>query len=385
MEGSKMNFYRRISRRAGNIDLRFVTLALLALSIHSPAWGQGGPRADWDKVLEAARKEGKVVAAVPASAELRRDLEKGFGEKYKGIELELVPGLASALASKIVNEYKAGVKSFDLLVAGTGVQLDLVSNGVVEPLEPHMILPEVKDPKNWFGGHIWADNVSTKRFVYSFNAYVTDPGFYNSDSVKPNEIRSYDDFLNPKWKGKIGIHDPRRPGSGQAMWIYMWRVKGEDFLKKMVASDLLSSSDYRQLGDLLSKGRLSFALGATYSVLKSFIDAGLPIKPIPVPKEGIHATSGFGAVTVMKGPPHPNAAKVFVNWLLSKEGQEIFGRAVGNATRRFDVDTKWMTQIGIEAAKDSMTVEEYLKRESFFEDRIPSRKPAIDLANNLLK
>ena len=61
------------------------------------------------------------------------------------------------------------------------------------------------------------------------------------------------------------------------------------------------------------------------------------------------------------------------------------GRAVGNATRRLDVDTKWMTQLGIEAAKDTMSVEEYLKRESFFEDRIPSRQPAIDLANRLLK
>lgn len=385
-ERCSMSAYRRISNLIGNgFGLRLFMLNLLALAIHSPAWGQGAAGGEWEKILEAARKEGKVVAAVPSSAELRRDLEKSFGERYKGIQLELFPGLASAHASRIVNEYRAGVRNFDLLLAGTGVQLDLVHQGVVEPFEPYMVLPEVKDPKNWFGGHIWADNVSGKRFVYSFQAYITDPGFYNSESANFEELRSYDEFLNPKWKGKIGIHDPRRPGSGQAIWIYMRGVKGDEFMKRLAAQDLLVSSDYRQLGDLLSKGRLSFVLGATYSVLKPFIEAGLPIKKIPVPREGIHATSGFGAVTIMKNPPHPNAAKVFVNWLLGKEGQEIFGRALGNATRRFDVDTKWMTEIGIQAAKDFMTVEEYLKRESFFEDRIPSRKPAIDLANKLLK
>lgn len=367
--------------RLSGIVLTCLCALIRAFLFSPPAWGQ----AEWEKVLEEARKEGKVVAGVPSSAELRIEMEKAFGERFKGIQLELVSGLASALASRIVNEYKAGVRSFDLLLAGTGVQLDLVSQGVVEPVEPYMVLPNVKDPKNWFGGHIWADNVSTNRYVYSFQAYVTDPGFYNSELVKPEDVRSYDDLLNSKWRGKVGLHDPRRPGSGQAMWIYMWRVKGESFLKNLVDQGLVVSSDYRQLGDMLAKGRLAFALGATYSVLVSYIQAGLPIKPIPVPREGIHATSGFGAVTVMKAPPHPNATKVFVNWLLGKEGQEIFGRTLGNATRRFDVDTKWMVRIGIQAAKDFMTVEEYIRRESFFEDRRPSRQPAIELANKLLK
>jgi ABC-type Fe3+ transport system substrate-binding protein len=87
----------------------------------------------------------------------------------------------------------------------------------------------------------------------------------------------------------------------------------------------------------------------------------------------------------MKNPPHPNAAKIFANWLLGKEGQEIYGRAMGSATRRLDVDTKWLEGIGIQAAKDHLTVEEYLKRESFLEDRLELRKPPIDLAEKLIK
>jgi hypothetical protein len=70
---------------------------------------------------------------------------------------------------------------------------------------------------------------------------------------------------------------------------------------------------------------------------------------------------------------------------LGKEGQEIFSKATGQATRRLDVDTKWLQTIGIQAAKDFLTVDEYLKRESFFEDKLPLREPAIKLAEKLLK
>jgi ABC-type Fe3+ transport system substrate-binding protein len=148
---------------------------------------------------------------------------------------------------------------------------------------------------------------------------------------------------------------------------------------------MLVSRDLRQLADLLAKGRLALILGVGYAVVRPFMEAGLPVKPLRAPNEGIHASSGFGTLTVMKSPPHPNATKVFVNWLLGKEGQEVYGRAMGSATRRLDVDTKWLESIGIQAAKDFLTVEEYLKRESFLEDRLELRKPPIDLAEKLIK
>jgi iron(III) transport system substrate-binding protein len=361
--------------------------AFFASALAFPRHGlsQATWQAEWEKVLEGAKKEGKIVAAIPTSPELRTDSERSFAEKFKGIQLELIPGPATALANRIVSEHKAGIRNFDVFIAGTAVQLGVVYEGAVEPFEPYMILPEVKEPKNWFGGHLWVDNKATKRFVYPFQAYVTEPGWYNSELFKGEEFRSYDDLLNPKLRGKIGIHEPRRPGTGQAIWIYLGIVKGESFLKKLAEQNLAVSADLRQLAELLAKGKVALVLGPGYRVLAPFVQAGLPLKPIPVPKEGIHATAGVGAITVMKNPPHPNAAKVFVNWLLSREGQEIFGKATGQATRRLDVDTKWLQQLGIQAAKDSLTVEEYLERESFFEDKIPLRQVPVELAEKLLK
>jgi len=362
----------------------FVAVACVSV-LFAPAFAQTGWQADWQKALEASRTEGKVMVGVPPSAVLRVEFEKVFGERFKGIQLELAPGPATTLASKIVSEQKAGIKNFDLFIAGAGVQLEIAAEGVVDPVAPYMILPEVKDPKNWFGGHIWVDNVTTKRYVYPFQAYMTEPGYYNTGLLNPTEIVSYDNLLDAKWKGKIGIHDPRIRGSGGAVWAYLWRTKGEGYLKKLAGQDLLVSRDLRQLADLLAKGRLALVLGVGYAVVRPFMEAGLPVKALRAPNEGIHASSGFGALTVMKNPPHPNATKVFANWLLGKEGQEVYGRAMGSATRRLDVDTKWLEGIGIQAAKDFLTIEEYIQRESFLEDRAAQRQPPIDLAEKLLK
>jgi ABC-type Fe3+ transport system substrate-binding protein len=358
---------------------------VLLLGLSSGALGQSAGPADWQAIQEAARKEGKITVGIPASGDLRRVLEKSFTERFKGIQIELVSGPAPMIANRIVSESKGGIRNFDVFLSGSGSALALAGEGLLEPFESYMVLPEVKDPKNWFGGYIWVDNVTTKRFIYAFQAYVTDPAYYNTELMKGGEIRSYDDLLNPKWKGRLGIHEPRSQGAGQAVWIYMWTVKGENYLKKLAEQDLIIAADYRQLGEMLAKGRLALAMGATYSTLSPFIKAGLPVAPLPVPKEGIHATIGFGAASVIKNHPHPNATRVFLNWFLGKEGQDLYGRAVGNATRRLDVDTKWAREIGVQAAKDHLTVEEYLKRESFFEGNRATREPAEELAKKLLK
>jgi iron(III) transport system substrate-binding protein len=357
----------------------------LSAVIVLPVFAQSDWRAEWQKVLDAAQKEGKVVVGVSPSADVRRALENGFGSKFKGIQLELVTGASSMIASKILNEYRAGVRNVDVFIAGSESPLSVVAHGAAEPFEPYMILPEVRDPKYWFGGHFWVDNKTTQRFIYPFQAYITEPGWANTELYSPESFRSYDELLNPQLNGKIGFHDPRMQGAGRAMWLYLWGVKGEDYLKKLVSQNLLLSDDHRQLGDALAKGKVSIILGPGYRVISFYSQAGLPIKPLPVPKEGIHATRGIGAVTVIKNPPHPNATRVFVNWLLSKEGQEIFGKAIGQATRRHDVDTRWLKDIGIQAAKDVMSVEEYHKRESSFEDRVDARGPGEESARRLLK
>lgn len=340
-------------------------------------------QSEWSKVIGEAKQEGKVVASIPPSAELRKGIEEAFTKRF-GIAVELVPSRGANLITRIVDEFKTGVRYFDLHIGGTeSIVKGLLPEGVLEPVEPWLILPEVRDPKNWWGGYVWIDNA--KRFIYSFAAYQTESLWHNSNLVKPQEFRSFDDLLNPKWQSKIGMSDPRTPGSGASMWSYMREIKGEEYLQKLVGQKLFLTRDLRLLAENTAKGQISIAVGIAYAEFLPFIKAGLPVKPLPTPKEGMYATTGYGSLTIIKNAPHPNATKLFVNWFLGKEGQEIYTASMGEPTRRLDVETKWLKTTGITPAKDAMTIDLFYKRQNQSEEKIYKvRDPGSELARKLL-
>jgi iron(III) transport system substrate-binding protein len=343
------------------------------------------PPNEWEQTLAAAKKEGIVVVGIPASTELRTAMGEKFKSKF-GISIELLSARGPENVMRITTEHSAGMRYYDVLVAGGSAPLPLISAGAADELAPYLVLPEVKDPKYWWGGHIWEDNVSTRKYIYAFLCYTTETVWYNGSQADPGEMRSFDDLLNPKWKGRIGFLDPRNPGSGQNTWSFLWKVKGEEFMNKLVQQDLLINQNLRQLADSLAKGKLAFTVGLSHYTYAPFIKAGLPVKPVPKMKEGLHANNGSGVLTVVKNPPHPNAAKIFINWFLGKEGQELYGKAMVQGTRRLDVSTEWLKEVGSQGCKDVMTVEDYLRSETHLESSVRKiRSPATALANKLLK
>ena len=362
------------------------TIVVLASLTAGIAGAQTDWKKEWERVQQEAKKEGLIVAGIPARAELRKQLEAVFKPKF-GIEMDLNTARGPQNASRIAAEYAAGVKNFDVFIGGSGTFESLVDGGMVEPLDGLMLLPEVREAKHWWGGHIWEDNLSGNRHLYSFIAEAGTGGlWFNTDVAKPSELRSFDDLLQPKWKGKIGFLDPRTPGSGQSVWSYLWDKKGEAYLKRLLQQDLFISRDQRQLGDALAKGKLALALGISFYTLEGFIVANLPVKELPTPKEGLPSSNGSGVIGVVKNAPHPNAAKLFVNWLLSKEGQELYVKYMHQSSRRLDVDTKWLREHGVRAAKDNMSVEQYHRARNHLEDKYTRvRIPAGKFAEEILK
>jgi iron(III) transport system substrate-binding protein len=339
---------------------------------------------EWDRLVDAAKKEGKVTVSLPASAELKKQIEEHFKKRY-GIEVETFTARGSAGVRRMADEFKAGVRHFDLHIGGSSsIVSGMLDEGILDPVEPWLGLPEVKDPKQWWGGHLWVDNAN--RFIYAFQAYLSEVIWYNTDLLNPSEIRSLDDFLNPKWKGKIGYLDPRTPGAGDSTWGFMWQIKGEEYLKKLVAQDLLLGRDQRVLAENLAKGKVAVMIGLSYYSYLPFLKAGLPIKTLPRLKEGNYGTGGSGNLAIIKTPAHPNSTRVFVNWLLGRAGQEIVSRALGQATRRLDVDTRFLKEFGTIAAKDVMSVSEFLQIENQSEEKLDKvREPATKVAHALLK
>jgi len=314
---------------------------------------------------------------------LRRGIEKVFKQRF-GIEAELNVSRAASVVGKIQQESKSGVPGFDVhMGGGESMITGLLSEGILAPLEPAMMLKEVKEANNWWGGHIWLDKA--KRYIYASQAYQVELIWCNTDYVKSEEIRSLNDLLNPKWSGKIGYLDPRTPGAGSSMWSFLWKLQGEDYLKKLAGQKLFLSRDQRVLAESLAKGKIAISVGLSYYSFLPFAKAGLPVKSVSAPRDEIYVSGGSGNVAIIKGAPHPNATKVFVNWFLGQEGQETYSRAMGQATRRLDVDTQWLKEFGVIAAKDNLSLDQYTRLENQSEEKIlKTREASAVLARKLL-
>ena len=246
--------------RTGRILLALC--CILSLPVYVFSQPKASWQADWDKTVELAKKEGKIVISIPASSELRTAIEKHFEQRF-GIDVEPMVGRASTLVRKMIDESKAGVRYMDLHIGGSeSIVSGLLPENVLEPIEPLMILPEVKDPKQWWGGHIWVDNA--KRFAYSSLAYQSESLWHNSQLIRSDEVRSFDDLLSDRLKGKIGFLDPRTPGSGASMWSYLREIKGEEYLRKAGRPEAGAQPGSTSPGGDTCQRKIAVVLGLTY-------------------------------------------------------------------------------------------------------------------------
>ena len=102
--------------------------------------------------------------------------------------------------------------------------------------------------------------------------YQSENIWHNATMMKAEEARSYDDLLQPKFKGKIGILDPRSAGAGTATWAFFLKIKGEEWLRKLAAQDMFLSRDQRQLADSLAKGKVAITIGLTYYTFVTILE-----------------------------------------------------------------------------------------------------------------
>jgi ABC-type Fe3+ transport system substrate-binding protein len=206
-----------------------------------------------------------------------------------------------------------------------------------------LVLPEVLDGSKWKKGKVWFVDPEERFVVRPFSS-VASLLFINADVVKPEEIRSSKDLLNPKWRGKISAEDPMATGSGSNLASRFYVQIGPDFVKKLyIDQKPFISRERRQFTDGLARGTHPICLNCRADDVRPFVKEGVKIVELfeladmpPV----INASPWM--LTVGAKLPNPNAAKVFVNWLLSKEGLEIYSRGYGSATLRTDVDESFL-------------------------------------------
>ncbi|MDP2644483.1 MAG: extracellular solute-binding protein [Desulfobacterales bacterium] len=323
---------------------KYFIVIILAISFAATLMGyiraEAQWEAQWQKTLEAGKKEGKVTVYGSDMGSVLRKHAPVFGKKF-GIELEITSGRGSQLGQRLRREKTAGMHLADVVMAGGNSILSYKKMGITEPMDNKLILPEVTDPKLWYtlDRLPWMDD---DRHLFPFLAYPTRDIAINTDLVKQGEIQSWQDLLKPQYKGKIVWNDPSVAGSGfnGLSTNIMNNVTDENYYRQLVGTQGVTlSRDQRQMAEWLAKGKYAVSVSVPGPPIAAMLNAGAHIAHVTV-KEGTYLSYGGGIVGMAAQAPHPNAAKVFVNWLLNKDGQAFAQKAMKYMSARNDISTE---------------------------------------------
>lgn len=316
--------------------------ALAIVSGMSAVLGMGmtqGIGATWDELVTAAKQENRVVVLGPPDSQLRKNLTEAFTSRF-GITVEYLGGRGSELGSRLRLERAAGHYTADVAIAGIDTMATVFhKEKMLIPLRPELIQPEVIDASKWKKGELWfvdPEGQHVLRLASSVQSAFT----INTSFVKPNELKKARDLLDPKYKEKISFDDPSLPGSGSNTSSRFYIQFGPDFVKQLyIGQKPIISRDRRQMTDWLLRGTYPIAFSVDDDQVEAMRKEGLPIKEI-YSLEDLRGTlsAGNGHVALFSQAPHPSAAKVFANWLASREGLEIYARSLAVAPTRRDID-----------------------------------------------
>jgi iron(III) transport system substrate-binding protein len=298
---------------------------------------------EWAALVEAAKKEGKVVVAGSPDPVMRNDIIPKFAARF-GFPIEFIAGRSSQIVSRVETERASGIYSIDVYLAGPDTSAnELYQNKLIDPLKPLLVLPEVVDGSKWKNGKVWFADPQEQFVVRPFSS-VASLLFINTDQVKPEEMRHIKDLLKPNWRGKISAEDPTTTGSGANMAARLYSQVGEDFVKQLyIHQKVVRTRERRQMTDWLARGTHPICLNCREDDVRPLVKEGFKIVEI-FEMGGIPGTVNGSPwmLSVANRAPHPKAAQVFANWILSKEGLEIYARGYGSAALRTDIDESFL-------------------------------------------
>jgi iron(III) transport system substrate-binding protein len=262
-------------------------------------------------LIEAARQEGEVIWYTGFVVEqLARPVAEAF-EKAYGIKVQYVRANSTEQVLRITNEARAGRIMGDVFDGAIGVdtlkrQRLLAS---FSPLSAAHFPQEVRDSDNTWTG---------------VNVYVLSPAINTELTPKGSEPKRWEDLLDPKWQGKMAwsssMSAAGAPGFIATVLKEYGEVKGMDYLRKLAAQKIASIDGAgRAVADQVVAGEYALGLHIFNNQPAMLARAGAPVAALPIAP----ATATLNTVSVLAGARHPNAARLFVNFLLSSEGQKL--------------------------------------------------------------
>ncbi|HWE72704.1 MAG TPA: extracellular solute-binding protein [Stellaceae bacterium] len=324
----------------GISPLRLVAFLAAALLIAAPSLhAQSSP--EWDQAVAAADREGSIVINMPAGNALRDFLAGEWPKTFPKISLVTNSIDEGTWIARVRLERQSGKFLWDASLSGSVTAYTMKNDGFVLPIPPQLVLADVKDPKTWGGwDRVFWDN--EHRYVMATQNFLKMP-FYNAKLVPPEKVAAEGAkiFLDPILKKKVIWNDPLMPGSGETFALVMRKRLGDEGLKTFIDNQVAFTPNMMDLVEKMVRGQFAMSLGPSMdSFLRRYKDAGLEFDIRPLGQTvalGAYSNSGGSNLIMMKDAPHPNAAKVFVNWLLSKDIATRLALAQNQDSNRVDV------------------------------------------------
>ena len=278
--------------------------------------------------MAAARQEGKLELILSGQVPMRlRKAMPAFETKY-GVKVNFQTGGGSAHGERILAERRFGRYTVDVWLGGQNTPLVyLLPNKALVPFAELLVDPDVKDPSRWFRGkHHYTDDEG--RYIFTWGASPSHTISYNTKLVDPREITSYADLLDPKWKGKIVSWSPAAQSTAaSSVPMFLNPKVGEAWFRRWTTEmDVTFVTDARQGAEWVALGRYAIGMFGLNTQAEELKDQGFPIKDyLPhALAEGEILSASAANIMMMDQAPNPNAAKLFINWVLSREGQSAF-------------------------------------------------------------
>ena len=276
--------------------------------------------ADRQKVLvEGAKKEGKIMWYTTLIVDqVVRPVKEAFEKEYPFIQIDFYRGNAENLVRRMLAEYQAKRYDVDLI---DGTVSPVMVQRATSKQYPTGLLQRFYSP---YLAEYPAELKDAQGFWGSTNLYFLTPG-YNTRMVKPNELpKTYDDLLNPRWKGQMMWSTSR--GSGAPIFIgnvliSMGQEAGKAYLQKLKGQNIAkSTASNRQILDLTIAGEFPIALHIFNHHAYISKTAGAPVDWFAI--EPVTAT--IQTIALAKNTPHPHASMLLLDFVLSEKGQKVF-------------------------------------------------------------
>jgi len=305
---------------------------------------------DWAQVQRDAQKEGKVVVYSSATNDSTRQLGRLFEETY-GIPVEVLQIRGAEMRERLRTEAAAGRHISDVIDSNSAIRAMLANKDAAQleifarhPELPNakLLRPEWKDDGIFVPLHVGMISILA-----------------NSELVpEGSEPKNWKDLLDPKWKGKMIADDPRAAGAGNGLFSVLRDRFGPDYLKALAAQDLVMSRQQNIASRQVAQKEYSLYLGFPFRGLSQM--RGLPVRGL-IPSEGTSVTSGI--VAQIAKAPHPNAALLFLNFVLSDKAQDILADSgvlsvTGRPARSLDSDIKQFASAKVLGEANPLTADE---------------------------